>query len=74
MYNAQNVLNNCSLSNKDSLGTQVANELLSIYDDELHPENVSSETFDGEGTPTRRLSLIENGILKNWVHSAGTAT
>ena len=73
MYNAQSILDNRSLSNKDSLGTQVASELLSVYDDELHPENVSSETFDGEGTPTRRLSLIEKGTLKNFVHSAGTA-
>lgn len=73
MYNAQSILDNRSLSNKDSLGTQVASDLLSVYDDELHPENVSSETFDGEGTPTRRLSLIEKGVLKNFVHSAGTA-
>ncbi|MFK8183659.1 MAG: TldD/PmbA family protein [Phormidesmis sp.] len=73
MYNAQSVLDNRSLSNKDSLGTQVASELLSVYDNELHPENVSSETFDGEGTPTRKLSLIEKGVLKNFVHSAGTA-
>ncbi|NJM98407.1 MAG: TldD/PmbA family protein [Phormidesmis sp. RL_2_1] len=73
MYNAQSVLDNRSLSTIDSLGTQVASPLLSVYDDELHPENVSAETFDGEGTPTRRLALIENGILKNFLHSAGTA-
>jgi PmbA protein len=73
MYNAQNILDNRSLSTADSIGTQVASPLLSVYDDELHPENVSAETFDGEGTPTRRLALIEKGILKNFVHSAGTA-
>lgn len=73
MYNAQSVLDNRSLSTAESIGTQVANEKLSLYDDELHPENVSSETFDGEGTPTRRLALIEKGILKNFLHSAGTA-
>ena len=64
MYNAQNILDNRSLSTADSLGTQVASPLLSVYDDELHPENVASETFDGEGTPTRRLPLIEKGIFK----------
>ncbi|MEL6262045.1 MAG: TldD/PmbA family protein [Cyanobacteria bacterium J06626_6] len=73
MYNAQSVLDNRSLSTVESLGTEVASPLLSVYDDELHPENVSSETFDGEGTPTRRLALIEKGVLKNFVHSAGTA-
>jgi PmbA protein len=73
MYNAQSVLDNRSLSTAESLGSQVASPLLSVYDDELHPENVSAETFDGEGTPTRRLSLIEKGVLKNFLHSAGTA-
>ncbi|WP_121970856.1 TldD/PmbA family protein [Leptolyngbya sp. BC1307] len=73
MYNAQSVLDNRSLSTAESLGTQVASPLLSVYDDELHPENIAAETFDGEGTPTRRLPLIENGVLKNFLHSAGTA-
>ncbi len=73
MYNAQSILDNRSLSTAESLGTQVASPLLSVYDDELHPENVSAETFDGEGTPTHRLALIEKGILKNFLHSAGTA-
>ncbi|MEL6814639.1 MAG: TldD/PmbA family protein [Cyanobacteria bacterium J06598_3] len=73
MYNAQNVLDNRSLSTAESLGTEVASPLLSVYDDELHGSNVSSETFDGEGTPTRRLPLIEKGVLKSFLHSAGTA-
>ncbi|NEP18134.1 MAG: TldD/PmbA family protein [Leptolyngbya sp. SIO4C1] len=73
MFNAQSVLDNRSLSTPDSLGTQVASPLLSIYDNALHPENVALETFDGEGTPTRKLSLIEQGVLKNFMHSAGTA-
>ncbi len=73
MYNAQNILDNRSLSTAESIGTDVASPLLSVYDDELHSENVSSETFDGEGTPTRRLALIEKGVLKNFIHSAGTA-
>ncbi len=73
MYNAQSVLDNRSLSNKDSIGTQVSSPLLTVSDNELHPENVSAETFDGEGTPTRELPLIEKGILKNFLHSAGTA-
>lgn len=73
MYNAQSILDNRSLSTAESLGTQVASPLLCVYDDELHAENVSTETFDGEGTPTRRLALIEKGILKNFLHSSSTA-
>lgn len=73
LFNAQSVLDNRSLSTPDSLGQSIASPLISIYDDALHPENVGAETFDGEGTPTRRLALIEKGILKNFLHSAGTA-
>lgn len=73
MFNAQSILDNRSLSTAESLGTQVAAPLLTVYDDALHAENVSAETFDGEGTPTRRLPIITDGVLSNFLHSAGTA-
>jgi PmbA protein len=73
LFNAQSILDKQSLSTSDSLGTQLASPLLSVADDMLHAANVGQSLFDGEGTPTRRVSLIENGILKSFLHSAGTA-
>ncbi|TFI51472.1 TldD/PmbA family protein [Mastigocladus laminosus UU774] len=73
LFNAQNILDKQSLSTPDDLGKQIASPLLSVYDDALHPANVGAESFDGEGTPTRQISLIENGILAGFIHSAGTA-
>lgn len=73
LFNAQNILDNQSLSTPDSLGTQIASSLLCVCDDALHPANVAAETFDGEGTPTRRISLITDGVLTGFLHSAGTA-
>ncbi|MFB2771671.1 TldD/PmbA family protein [Pelatocladus sp. BLCC-F211] len=73
LFNAQNILDKQSLSTPDDLGKQIASPLLSVYDDALHPANVGAETFDGEGTPTRQISLIENGVLAGFIHSAGTA-
>jgi len=73
LFNAQNILDNQSLSQVDDLGKQIASPLLSVYDDALHPANVGAETFDGEGTPTRQIKLIEKGILTSFLHSAGTA-
>ncbi|MGD1927859.1 MAG: TldD/PmbA family protein [Leptolyngbyaceae cyanobacterium] len=73
LYNAQSILDNRSLSTAESLGSQVAVPLLTVYDDALHAENVSPEAFDGEGTPTRRLPIISEGVLSNFMHSAGTA-
>ncbi|WP_445636591.1 TldD/PmbA family protein [Nostoc sp. DSM 114161] len=73
LFNAQNILDKQSLSTPDDLGKEIASPLLSVYDDALHPANIGAESFDGEGTPTRQISLIENGILKSFLHSAGTA-
>lgn len=73
LYNAQSILDNQSLSKAEDLGKEIASPLLSLCDDALHPANVGAETFDGEGTPTRKVSLIENGVLKSFLHSAGTA-
>ncbi|MGK7873002.1 MAG: TldD/PmbA family protein [Xenococcaceae cyanobacterium] len=73
LFNAQNILDKQSLSTPESLGTQIASPLLSVCDDALHPNNVAAETFDGEGTPTRRVPLITDGILSSFLHSTGTA-
>jgi PmbA protein len=73
LFNAQSILDKQSLSTPESLGTIVASPLLCVCDDALHPENVSAETFDGEGTPTRRVELIKNGVLSSFLHSTITA-
>ncbi|MFP4009271.1 MAG: TldD/PmbA family protein [Spirulinaceae cyanobacterium] len=73
LFNAQSILDKQSLSTPESLGTEIASPLLSVCDDALHPQNVGGETFDGEGTPTRRIPLITEGVLSNFLHSAGTA-
>ena len=73
MVNAQAVLDGVSLSQRSSLGTQVASSLLTVTDDARQPENVAAPEFDGEGTPTRRLPLIDNGCLRHFLHSEGTA-
>jgi PmbA protein len=73
LFNAQNVLDRQSLSTPESLGQVIASPLLTVYDDARHPANVGATAFDGEGTPTRRVTLIEQGVLKSFLHSSGTA-
>lgn len=73
VFNAQNILDKQSLSTPDFLGTPIASPLLCVADDALHPDNVATTLFDGEGTPTRRVELITNGVLSGFLHSAGTA-
>jgi PmbA protein len=73
LFNAQSILDRQSLSTPESLGTQLASPLLSVCDDMLHPDNIGQSLFDDEGTPTRQVTLIERGVLKNFLHSSGTA-
>jgi PmbA protein len=73
LFNAQNILDKQSLSTPESLGETIASPLLCINDDVHHPDNVGAESFDGEGTPTRLLPLVTNGLLSNFLHSSGTA-
>ncbi|MGK7945459.1 MAG: TldD/PmbA family protein [Microcystaceae cyanobacterium] len=73
LFNAQSILDKQSLSTPESLGQPLASPLLCLCDDALHPDNIAIDTFDGEGTPTRRVELIRNGVLTGLLHSAGTA-
>ncbi|HEY9625587.1 MAG TPA: TldD/PmbA family protein [Crinalium sp.] len=73
LFNAQSILDKQSLSTPESLGTELASPLLSVYDDPRHPGNVAEDRFDGEGTPTRQVPLITKGILSGFLHSSGTA-
>ncbi|MFY0609515.1 MAG: TldD/PmbA family protein [Candidatus Atelocyanobacterium thalassa] len=73
LFNAQNILDKQSLSTTSSLGKQISATLFSLYDDARHINNVGMETFDQEGTPTRRVEIINNGILTGLLHSESTA-
>ena len=73
MFSARAVLDGVSLSNRDSIGDSLAVPFLSLYDDGLHPGHLSAAPFDGEGTPTQKLCLIEAGKLQNFLHSEATA-
>jgi PmbA protein len=72
-FNAQNVLDNKSLSSKETLNTQVASKYLNITDDPLHDKHIGKPYFDEEGTPTAELTIIENGLLKSFIHTSSTA-
>jgi len=73
LFNAQSILDKQSLSTPESLGKAIASPLLSVNDDALHPDNITVSHFDGEGTPTRCVPLIQKGVLTSFLHSAGTA-
>ena len=49
------------------LGQKVAADCVTAIDDGTIPNEWGSLNIDDEGTPTARLVLIENGILKNYM-------
>jgi len=50
------------------MGERVASELCTVVDDGTLPGRRGSLNLDDEGTPTQATVLIENGILKGYMH------
>jgi PmbA protein len=57
----------------ERLGDEVASEALLLYDDGTEPEGLQSAPFDDEGLPRRRISLVEEGRLRTFLHDSYTA-
>jgi PmbA protein len=72
MLSAEAVLKQRSLF-AGKLGQPVASPLLTLVDDGRLPGGLGSEPWDGEGLPTRRNVLIENGVLGTYLHTLKTA-
>jgi PmbA protein len=54
-------------------GEEVAGQVLRIADDGTDPDGPASAPFDGEGVPTRRTPLIEDGRLLGFLYDSRTA-
>ncbi|HHO55032.1 MAG TPA: TldD/PmbA family protein [Trueperaceae bacterium] len=72
MLNGKTVLEGKSLL-ADKLGQTVASSLVSIVDDPNLEKGLASHPFDSEGTKTKAITLIENGVLKSFLHNSATA-
>lgn len=58
-------------SNK--IGEDVSSELVTIYDDGLIPEGLGYFVYDDEGVQCVRTTLIENGVLRGYMHDRTSA-
>ncbi len=66
-FNAENVQRNRSVL-KDKLECEVFGENITIEDDGTRDYSLYSAVVDGEGTKTQKTTLIENGVLKNYLY------
>ena len=55
------------------LGEKVASENVTVIDDGTMIGGFGTSPFDGEGIPTRRTVVIENGVLKSYLLNTYTA-
>jgi len=51
----------------DKLGAAIAASDVTIIDDGRLSGGLGSKPFDGEGQPTRRNVIVENGVLQTWL-------
>lgn len=57
----------------DDMGKQLFDSAVSIIDDPLVKRGLRSRPFDGEGLPTHRTALIDNGVLTGWLLDSASA-
>ena len=55
------------------IGKKVASENVTVIDDGTIPDRRGSITYDDEGSPSKRNTLIENGILINYMQDRQNA-
>ncbi len=58
----------------NKIGEQVASQLVTVIDDGLIPGKYGSFRYDDEGCPAQKTTLIEKGILKEYMYDYQTAT
>ena len=56
----------------ERLGKQLLGKNITITDDAFHPEQLGT-AFDGEGLPRQRVTLVDQGVIKNLVYSRRSA-
>src|SRR5581483_4359875 len=55
------------------LGQKIAGDQVTVIDDGTIKGGFGTSPFDGEGVPTRRTLVIENGVLKSYLLNTYTA-
>lgn len=57
----------------DKIGSEVASKKFTLIDDPTLVGSPGARAFDDEGVPTKRNVIIENGVLKTYLHNSITA-
>jgi len=66
--NGERVLQGASFL-RDKIDEKIASDLITIIDDGTRPKGLGSLPFDGEGVPTQKRTIVENGVLKGFMYN-----
>jgi len=58
---------------KDDVGNAILPSHMSLIEDPHRPRMSASRPFDGEGLPTQRRAIVENGVLTGWTMDLASA-
>lgn len=72
VFNGKKVQDNLSLL-KGKIGEKIASDKIVIIDDGMEKGGKVQVPFDSEGYKTEKTVLVENGVLKSFLHSSKTA-
>jgi PmbA protein len=70
--NGENVYRNRSFL-ADKLGQRIGSDLVNVLDDGTLPGGMGSSPVDGEGVPTRRKYVVEQGVLTSFLYDTYTS-
>lgn len=71
-FSAQSVQDNQSRL-KGKLGEKIAATHVQLIDNPFLPEGIRSATFDSEGVPTKKHTIVEDGQLQTYFHNLKTS-
>jgi PmbA protein len=57
----------------DHLGEPIIDQQISMYDDPFRHRGLGSTFWDAEGTPTRRIDFVRDGVLSSFAYDLRTA-
>jgi PmbA protein len=58
---------------KDKMGQRIFAPGITVIDDPRRPRGLRSRPFDGEGVPTARRVIVEDGVLTTWLLDSRSA-
>ncbi len=72
-FSGENVYKKSSFLKPEDVGKKLFSENVSLLNDPRDPKKLGSVPFDSEGVNTRKFYIVENGVLKGFLHNLYSA-